>query len=610
MCGIVGMVGERPCVDVLLDGLKRLEYRGYDSAGIATVTGDTFDIVRSAGKLRELEALLRQRSLEGTTGIGHTRWATHGRPSEENAHPHRFRDVVVVHNGIIENYRTLKRELAEQGHTFTSETDSEIISHLVQRAYDENGGLLEAVRTALLRLTGSFAIGVLHVAHPETLVVARRMSPLVLGLGDGENYVASDIPALLSQTRRFIFLEDDEIARLTREEASIYSLADLSPIEREPRHISWTPAMAEKGGYKHFMLKEIYEQPRAVSDTLRPRLGLDDGDVHLEELGELADKAATFKAVSIVACGTSFHAGLVGKYLIEEMARIPCSLEVASEFRYRNPLVDEGHLFISISQSGETADTIAAVQEGQARGASLLSICNVVDSTLARMADAPLYTYAGPEIGVASTKAFTAQLAALVLVSIWLARRRNCLDADGARKLLEALTHLPVLMEETLTSDGHIQETAKKYIRTGSMLYLGRGLGFPIALEGALKLKELSYIHAEGYPAGEMKHGPIALIDDEVPSLFVVPAGSSYEKTLSNIEEIKSRGGPVIAVTTTGMERVVELADDVFFIPPCDPLLYPFLTVLPLQLFAYHVADLKGTDVDQPRNLAKSVTVE
>jgi glutamine---fructose-6-phosphate transaminase (isomerizing) len=611
MCGIVGMVGdERPCVNVLLDGLKRLEYRGYDSAGIATVIDGEFEIVRSAGKLRKLESKLGEQTMAGTLGIGHTRWATHGRPSEENAHPHRHEDVVVVHNGIIENYAAIKKDLGSKGHSFSSETDSEIIAHLVHLAYANSGDLLVAVQATLKQLTGSFAIGVLHVAHPDRMVVARRMSPLVLGLGESENYVASDVPALLNETRQFIFLEDDELALLTKSEVNIYSLQDLTPLERPVRNITWTPAMAEKGGYKHFMLKEIYEQPRAVTDTLRPRLALAAGDVNLEELGELESRANEWDTIAIVACGTSYHAGLVGKYLIEELVRIPCTLEVASEFRYRNPLVNERQLLVAVSQSGETADTIAAVQEAQKRGASVLTICNVVDSTLARMSDAPIYTFAGPEIGVASTKAFTAQLAAFALLTIWLGRRRGAIDADAGRLLLEDLIHLPILMEEALKEDEHIQQVARKFIRTNSMLYLGRGLGFPIAMEGALKLKELSYIHAEGYPAGEMKHGPIALVDDETPSLFIVPEGASFEKTVSNMEEIKSRGGPIIAVTTKGQDRINDLAQDIFHIPPCNAFLESFLTVLPLQLFSYHVADLKGTDVDQPRNLAKSVTVE
>ena len=610
MCGIVGMVGMTPCVDVLLDGLKRLEYRGYDSAGIATLRDGDFDIVRSAGKLRKLEALLRERRPDGEVGIGHTRWATHGRPSEANAHPHRFGDIVVVHNGIIENYRQLKSELAEQGHEFTSETDSEIIAHLVHRELDKGGEPLAALRDALVQLQGSFAIALLHRKQPATIYAARRMSPLVVGLGDGENYVASDMPALLAHTRRFVFLEDDEVAVLTRESVKLYSLPDLEPLEREPRHVSWTPAMAEKDGYKHFMLKEIFEQPRAVADTLRPRLNLADMEVSLEELGPLADRAEQWESISIVACGTSYHAGLVGKHFFEEFARIPTSLEVASEYRYRNPIVNDRHLLISVSQSGETADTIAAVKLAAQRGASILSICNVVDSTLARMSDATLYTYAGPEIGVASTKAFTCQMASFALLALWLSTRLGKIAPERSQRLIQEFSHLPALMDEALTENKRILAVAKKYIRPTSMLYLGRNLSFPIALEGALKLKELSYIHAEGYPAGEMKHGPIALIDDSVPSLFVVPVGAGYEKSISNIEEIKSRGGPVIAVTTAGEERVSSLADDVFHVPPCSDELYPFLTVLPLQLFAYHVADQKGTDVDQPRNLAKSVTVE
>jgi glutamine---fructose-6-phosphate transaminase (isomerizing) len=610
MCGIVGMVGGRQCVDILFDGLRRLEYRGYDSAGIAVLKDGELDIVRSEGKLDRLQELLRNRRPSGDVGIGHTRWATHGRPNEANAHPHRFADTVVVHNGIIENYAILKKELAAQGHVFSSETDSEVIAHLIEQALAQETDLLRAVRAALKLVKGSFAIAVLNALHNDEIVVARRMSPLVVGLGEGENFVASDIPALLSQTRRFIFLEDNEIARLTRERIELFSLGDLTSVERPPRHVSWTPAMAEKGGYKHFMLKEIHEQPRAVADTLRPRLGLEDGNVHLEELGVLTDQVRHCSELAIVACGTSYHAGLVGKYLIEKLARVPCTLEVASEYRYRDPIVTPKTLFVSVSQSGETADTIAAVQEGQRKGASILSICNVVDSTLARMADATLYTYAGPEIGVASTKAFTSQLSAFVLLALWLGSRRGTVSPKKLQQLLQELSHLPVLMEEAIVSEEKIQEVARRYVRTTSMLYLGRGLSYPIALEGALKLKELSYIHAEGYPAGEMKHGPIALIDDTVPSLFIAPEDASYEKTLSNMEEVRSRSGRVLAVTTPGASRVLDLADDVFVIPAAGPILTPFLTVVPLQQFAYHVADLKGTDVDQPRNLAKSVTVE
>ncbi|MBM4353055.1 MAG: glutamine--fructose-6-phosphate transaminase (isomerizing) [Deltaproteobacteria bacterium] len=610
MCGIVGVVGKQPCIEILLDGLRRLEYRGYDSAGVATISGGEFTILRSAGKLSRLASLVAQKAPEGTVGIGHTRWATHGRPSEANAHPHRFRDTVVVHNGIIENYAALKRELQAQGHEFTSETDSEIIAHLVQRAMEREGDLVRAVRDALLELHGSFAVAVLDLRAPDRMVAARRMSPLVIGLGDGESYLASDVPALLQVTRRFQFLEDGDLALLTREGVSIHSVETMEAVSREVRTVSWTPAMAEKGGYKHFMLKEIHEQPRSVSDTLRPRLGLTRGEVVLDELGPVEQRLQALTRVTLLACGTSFHAGLVGRMLIEDLARLPCDVEVASEFRYRNPLVGSSHLVVAISQSGETADTIAAVQEARSKGATILSVCNVVDSTLARMADAVLYTYAGPEIGVASTKAFTCQMAVLALLAVWLGRRLGRLDADRAATLVQGLTELPVQMEKVLERNPHILEVARKHQRVRSMLYLGRNVSHPIALEGALKLKELSYVHAEGYPAGEMKHGPIALVDDSVPSLFVVPNGPTWEKTLSNMEEIRSRSGPVIAVLTEGNRQVADLAGDRFEIPSCLPELSPFLTVLPLQLFAYHVADLKGTDVDQPRNLAKSVTVE
>jgi glucosamine--fructose-6-phosphate aminotransferase (isomerizing) len=610
MCGIVGVAGETPCAGILLDGLKRLEYRGYDSAGIATIHQGEFRIVRSVGKLNRLTAMVGDHSPAGSVGIGHTRWATHGRPSEANAHPHRYKGCVVVHNGIIENYAALKTQLAERGHEFSSETDSEIIAHLVEEHVQKGESLLQAVRSALLQLSGSFAIAVLHLREPETIVAARRMSPLVIGLGQGENYVASDVPAVLASTRRFIFMEDDDLAQVSRAGVALFSLADLAPVVRPHRQITWTPAMAEKGGYKHFMLKEIHEQPRAVSDTLRPRISLADGTVVLEEMSGLADNLDRWNRISIVACGTSYHAGLFGKYLIEELARIPCDVEVASEFRYRNPLVGEGQLLITISQSGETADTIAAVREAKGRGASVVSVCNVVDSSLARLADSTIYTYAGPEIGVASTKAFTCQMAVLALLALWLGSRNGKLDRPRVTALLQELAEIPARMEKVLASAPHVQEVARKYARATSMLYLGRNLSFPIALEGALKLKELSYVHAEGYPAGEMKHGPIALVDDTVPSLFIVPVGPGYEKTISNIEEIRSRSGKIVAVTTEGERRVSALAGDLFLLPGTAGEFHPFLSVLPLQLFAYHVADLKGTDVDQPRNLAKSVTVE
>lgn len=610
MCGIVGLAGTQDCAEVLLDGLKRLEYRGYDSAGIATLHEGEFNMVRAEGKLKILADMMRDKSLPGQLGVGHTRWATHGRPSEENAHPHRFRDTVVVHNGIIENYSSIKTELRKKGHEFGSETDSEIIAHLIEQAAGEHDNLVDAVRSALSILHGSFAIAVLHRDYPDTIVAARRMSPLVLGLGDGENYVASDVPALLSLTREFIFLEDDEIAAVTPGGVELFNLGNRQPVKRAAKHVSWTPAMAEKGGYKHFMLKETHEQPRAVSDTIGPRLGLSEGEVLFEELEGLQETAGSWERVCIIACGTSYHAGLVGKSLIEQFARVPCDVEVASEFRYRDPLVSEKQLVVAVTQSGETADTLAAAKEAQRKGATLVTICNAVDSSLPRMSDATIYTHAGPEIGVASTKAFTCQMAVFYLLAVWLAKAVGKIDKAQVLKMLEEVAELPVQMEKVLASAPYVQKVARKYMKSSSMLFLGRGLAHPMALEGALKLKELSYIHAEGYPAGEMKHGPIALVDEAVPSLFIVPVGASYEKTVSNIEEIKSRGGPVIAVVTEGENRVVDLADDVFFIPECSTAVHPFLSILPLQLFAYYVADLKGTDVDQPRNLAKSVTVE
>jgi len=610
MCGIVGMIGRRDCASVLLEGLKRLEYRGYDSAGIATVDRGEFRIVRSVGKLARLEEALHANTPAGVVGIGHTRWATHGRPSEENAHPHRYKDVVVVHNGIIENHALLRRELCARGHVFSSQTDSEILAHLVQEAYEDGGDLVGSVRTALGQVRGSFAVAVLHIGHPDAIVAARRMSPLVVGLGQGESYVASDVPALLAVTRRFVFLEDGDLALVTADKVEVFGLTDLAPVVRKPRDVAWTPAMAEKGGYKHFMLKEIFEQPRSISDTLGPRLNPSTGDVMLEELDRLGERIDSAGRACMVACGTSYHAGLIGKYFIEQLARIPCDVEVASEFRYRDPIVDAGTMLVTVSQSGETADTIAAAIEAKRRGAFHISVCNVVDSSLPRMADAAVYTYAGPEIGVASTKAFTSQIMVLELLAIWCARRRGAISASDAGRLLQGLAELPVHMEKVLACAPQIQDVARKHLRVQSMLYLGRGASFPIALEGALKLKELSYVHAEGYPAGEMKHGPIALVDDGVPSLFVVPDGPVFEKSLSNIEEIKSRGGPVIAVASEGESRLAGIADDLFTIPKTGQMLHPFLSVLPLQLFAYYVADLRGTDVDQPRNLAKSVTVE
>jgi glucosamine--fructose-6-phosphate aminotransferase (isomerizing) len=611
MCGIVGVVGTTPCVDILLEGLARLEYRGYDSAGIATLHEGRFETVRAVGKLANLARSVHQTTLLGTVGIGHTRWATHGRPSMENAHPHTYGRTTVVHNGIIENYAALKRELELGGDAFSSETDSEVIAHLVAHEEGKCGDLVLAVRNALMRLHGSFAVAVMHLDHQDIMVGARRMSPLVVGVSPVGSFLASDVPAVLSQTRDFVFLEDNDVVKLT---VGGFEVTDLeSGLSRDRRAVTvhWTPAMAEKGGYKHFMLKEIHEQPRSVADTIRPHLDLARGEVVLGELdGLIRDLSAGCPRVSILACGTSYHAGLVGKQLIEAMAGWPCEAEVASEYRYRHPLVRPGDLIIAVSQSGETADTLAAARDAKEKGARVLAICNVVGSSLERMADATLNTLAGPEIGVASTKAFTSQLAAFYLLASYFGQRGNRSDPVELKRFTEELVAIPSMMETVLRDDSQIRDIAAELIRSHSMLYLGRGLSFPMALEGALKLKELSYIHAEGYAAGEMKHGPIALVDDQLWTVVVVPSSSTRGKTLSNVEEIRSRGGRTILVGTEGDDEAKELADRWIPIPVCDPRLSPFLTVLPLQMLAYYVADLKGTDVDQPRNLAKSVTVE
>jgi len=607
MCGIIGYVGSEDCAPLILQGLERLEYRGYDSAGLAIWRDGAVEIRRAVGKLRNLRRMVEGAPLTGTTGVGHTRWATHGRPTESNAHPHRYGGVTVVHNGIIENHQQLRRELEAAGNVFTSETDTEILAHLVHEAYDGDPGT--ALRTALARVEGSYAVVVLHDEHRDRLVAARHLSPLVLGLGEGENLVASDIPPLLGTTRNIIFLEDGDLVEITASEHTLTRVSDGAPVERKPVQVTWTPAMAEKGGYKHFMLKEIFEQPRAVGDTVRARILLGDADVLLD--GAELDEEALDKLDRVVflACGTSYHAGLVGRYLVESLARIPASAEIGSEFRYRDPLIDEGTWVVAISQSGETADTLAAAREAKAKGARVVSICNALDASLPRMSDGVLYTHAGPEIGVASTKAFTTQLAAVFLLAVWLGRRRG-VDKERISALLDDLMHVPTLMERALAQSDAIREAAKTYQYVRDMLFLGRNLDYPIALEGALKLKEISYIHAEGYPAGEMKHGPIALIDEQVPTVALVPQGPSYEKTLSNVQEVRARGGRIIAVATEGDTRIVDIADHVFWIPDAPPMLLPLLTVIPLQLFAYHVADLRGTDVDQPRNLAKSVTVE
>jgi len=617
MCGIVGYIGEQAAVPIILDGLKRLEYRGYDSAGIAVLEkGNCLGVRRAQGKLRNLEEVLRLNPVEGSYGIGHTRWATHGRPTEENAHPHRdcHGDIVVVHNGIVENYLALKQQLVDEGHKFVTETDTEIIAHLVEKYFD--GNLESAVRDTVKRLTGVFALSVISRKDPNKIVAARSGPPVVVGLGDGEYFVASDVPAILGYTRDMFFLADGDMAILTRDGVH---LTDFSgrPVKRQVSHILWDPIMAEKGGYKHFMLKEIYEQPRAVRDTTLGRVGQESGRIFLDEMDISAKEFKEFRQVRIVACGTSWHAALAGKFMIERLARVPVEVDYGSEFRYRDPLVGKDTLTVVISQSGETADTLAAQREAKSKGSKTLAICNVVGSMITREAAGTLITHAGPEIGVASTKAFTCQLTALFLLAMYLGQQREVLDEATSKQLVEQLTHLPSQMEDILRHDHIYEDLAKLLFRSSDFLYLGRGIHFPIALEGALKLKEISYIHAEGYPAGEMKHGPNALIDENLPTVVLATRDFAdpnshllYEKTLSNIQEVKAREGKVIAVACEGDEEVVKTADHVIPIGTTHELLLPILEVVPLQLLAYHIAVRRGCDVDQPRNLAKSVTVE
>jgi glucosamine--fructose-6-phosphate aminotransferase (isomerizing) len=614
MCGIVGYVGPKECAPILVEGLRRLEYRGYDSAGVAVSAGARgIEIARAVGKLANLEAALAKSPIRGTTGIGHTRWATHGRPSEANAHPHVAGKVALVHNGIIENHVALRRELEGKGVRFASDTDTEILAHLVDealRAGSPGGaGLLGAVRAALARVRGSYGVAVLSADAPDEIVVAKADSPLVLGVGEGEMLCASDIPALLSYTRDVILLHDGEIARITAGGVDITTLAG-ERVERASKRIDWSPTQAEKGGYKHFMLKEIHEQPRAVEDTLRGRVDLAQGDVVGEEIRIAADVAKGIERVYFVACGTSAHAAMAGRYWVEQLARIPAVVEIASEVRYREPVLRPTDLVVAVSQSGETLDTLAALKAAKARGARVLALANVVDSAIPRASDGALYTHAGPEIGVASTKCFTTQLVALLLLAVYIGRRRDALSADEARRILDALTRSPHQMRSVLAKADEVRALAQKYVRAGNVLFLGRGTGFPIALEGALKLKEISYIHAEGYAAGEMKHGPIALIDENMPVVTIVPRDAHYEKTVSNMQEVLARQGKVIAICTEGDADVRGLDIDRVEIPACEPEIAPLLTVLPLQLLAYYMADLKGTDVDQPRNLAKTVTVE
>ncbi len=594
---------------IILDGLKRLEYRGYDSAGMAVISDHGLSIRRSLGKLIELEKLVRRDPLPGQVGIGHTRWATHGRPSETNAHPHMVGSIAVVHNGIIENYLELKEQLIKEGHRFASETDTEIISHLVVKYLSQGAEYLEAVQLTLAAIRGSYALAMVNASEPRMLVAARKESPLILGLGEGEYFLASDIPAILPYTRRVIFLEDHDLV-VVRDGDCLLLNREGQKVERPVHTITWSPAMAEKAGYKHFMQKEIFEQPRALIDTFRGRIDPDQGEVMLPEISLSAEDIKGLKKIFLVACGTSYHAAMVGKHLIEALCRIPVEVDLGSEFRYRNPLVDAQTLLIPISQSGETADTRAGLNAGKELRAKSLAIVNAVGSSIAREADSVFYTHAGPEIGVASTKAFTTQLVALYLIALFLARRLERLPRVEVRRRLNELLKLPTWVQETLDQDHEIREIARRYMNAQNFLYLGRGLHYPIALEGALKLKEISYIHAEGYAAGEMKHGPIALIDQEMPVVVLATRSPVLEKIQGNIEEVAARGGRLIALTEADNYQVQERVES--FIPvPAVPLeLSPIVLVTPLQLLAYHVADLKGTDVDQPRNLAKSVTVE
>ena len=617
MCGIVGYIGTHRAVPIILDGLKRLEYRGYDSAGLAVYCDDDSLAVRRAqGKLRNLEDAIRLNPIDGSFGIGHTRWATHGRPTEENAHPHRDcnGDLVVVHNGIVENYLALKHHLQAEGHIFKTETDTEIIAHLIEKHFD--GNLEEAVRTAVKELTGVFALAAISRADPNKIVAARFGPPVVIGIGDNEYFVASDVPAILSHTQDMFFLADGDLAILTLEGVRLTDF-DGHTVKRQLAHILWNPIEAEKGGYQHFMLKEIYEQPRAVRDTTLGRVGQETGRIFLDEMEITPAEFAAFRQVRIIACGTSWHAALAGKFMIEKLARLPVEVDYGSEFRYRDPIVTPDTLTVVISQSGETADTLAAQREAKQKGSRTLAICNVVGSMITREAAGTIYTHAGPEIGVASTKAFTCQLTALFILAMYLGQQNGVLDEPASQYLVQELVHIPGKLETVLSHDPVYEALGKELHRTTDFLFLGRGIHFPIALEGALKLKEISYIHAEGYPAGEMKHGPNALIDEKLPVVVLATHDPEsresvllYDKTLSNIQEVKARDGIVVAVVTLGDDKIRKIADHVIEIPPSSELLTPILSIVPLQLLAYHIAVRRGCDVDQPRNLAKSVTVE
>ncbi len=615
MCGIIGYIGYRSVIPILLEGLRRLEYRGYDSAGIAVINENRLDIIRALGKLINLQEQLADYSARPKgIGLGHTRWATHGEPSENNAHPHRdcTKELVVVHNGIIENYHVLRQELETKGHMFHSQTDTEVLPHLIEDALKETSDLLEAVRYALSKVRGAYALGVFWLRRPDILVAARNQSPLVIGLGDGENFIASDIPAFLPWTNRALFLDDGEMAVLTRDSYAIFHLDSGEPISKREMLIRWDAAMAEKGGFKHFMLKEIYEQPQAILNTFRGRLDPETAAVNISELELKPEEIKRLEKICILACGTSYHAGLVGKYLFERWVKIPVEVELGSEFRYRDFLLNKDSLVIPISQSGETADTLASLRMARQAGAKVVAICNVLGSTITREADGTIYTHAGPEIGVASTKAFTSQLIALLLLTLHFARIRDTMPKEEALRIVKAIVRLPNQIEEIIKEvHPNLGDIAYDYHQKRHFLYLGRNILFPVALEGALKLKEISYIHAEGYAAGEMKHGPIALIDKEMPVVALSPRNHHvYEKMISNIEEVRSRRGEVLAFGTIGDMELAKISTKTIYLPECEWEVSPIIYTIPLQLLAYEIAVIRGCDVDQPRNLAKSVTVE
>ncbi|MEW6557893.1 MAG: glutamine--fructose-6-phosphate transaminase (isomerizing) [Elusimicrobiota bacterium] len=611
MCGIVGYVGRRNVSEILLDSLKRLEYRGYDSSGIATIEDNNIKICRAVGKIKNLETVIQSEKFSGTLGIGHIRWATHGKPSEENAHPHTDckNKIVVVHNGIIENYRQLKQQLISEGHKFLSETDTEVVVHLIEKHF--SGDILLAVKNAVAYLKGAYALGIISIDNPDVLIGVRYDAPLVVGISENEYFIASDIPAVLSYTKKFIYLADGDIVELKRSGYKIYDVNGNS-VDRKINIIDWDSLMAEKAGYKHFMLKEIFEQPQTIEDTFRGRLSVEDISEFFTELGGglNPEKIREINRVSIVACGTSYHAGLVGKFLFESLSGLYAETDIGSEFRYRELILDDKTLVLAISQSGETADTIAPLREAKKHNTKTLSICNVMGSTITRDASATLYTRCGPEIGVASTKAFTGQLTALYLLAVYFGIVRGKITKEFAIKFIDALVKIPHDISKILAKENELKLIAKRFCKKSHFLYLGRGLNYPIALEGALKLKEISYIHAEGYPAGEMKHGPIALIDENMPVVCIATQGKVYEKVLSNIEEVKAREGIVIALATEDDKLIKAKSDYVFYIPETEEILYPLLNIIPLQLLAYHIGVLRGCDVDQPRNLAKSVTVE